>query len=170
MIYPYTEATTSGWNDANGTHVTKYDIDDEGSIWSIEASGKSEADLIAEAATAKANALALIEAAELADYFTYSDDAIAAAKAAVKDLDVATKVSVELQRTAKDLRSRDRIVKKSEKSSLYESMDISSITSPRFLERGRLSSMLKSLVSSMKSSSSPHSLPKIPINLSSYIS
>ena len=42
-----------------------------------------------------------------------------------KDLDVATKVSVELQRTAKDLRSRDRIVKKSEKSSLYEAMDVS---------------------------------------------
>ena len=35
-----------------------------------------------------------------------------------KDLEIATKVSVELQRTAKDLRSRDRIVKKSEKSSL----------------------------------------------------
>lgn len=50
-----------------------------------------------------------------------------------KDLDVATKVSVELQRTAKDLRSRDRIVKKSEKSSLYEAIDISAIWLDRAL-------------------------------------
>ncbi len=50
-----------------------------------------------------------------------------------QDLDVATKVSVELQRTAKDLRSRDRIVKKSEKSSLYEAMDISAIWLERAL-------------------------------------
>ena len=50
-----------------------------------------------------------------------------------KDLDVATKVSVELQRTANDLRSRDRIVKKSEKSSLYEAMDISAIWLDRAL-------------------------------------
>lgn len=90
VIYPYTEATTSGWNDANGTHVTNYDIDDEGSIWSIEATGKSESDLIAEATTAKTNALAYFDLAEAADYFTYSDEAIAIAKAAVKDLDVAT--------------------------------------------------------------------------------
>ena len=32
-----------------------------------------------------------------------------------KDLEVATKVSVELQRTGADLRSRDRVVKRSEK-------------------------------------------------------
>ena len=50
-----------------------------------------------------------------------------------KDLDVATKVSVELQRTAKDLRSRDRIVKKSEKNSLYEAMDVSAIWLERAL-------------------------------------
>ena len=50
-----------------------------------------------------------------------------------KNLDVATKVSVELQRTAKDLRSRDRIVKKSEKSSLYEAMDVSAIWLERAL-------------------------------------
>ena len=51
----------------------------------------------------------------------------------VKDLDVATKVAVELQRTAKDLRSRDRIVKKSEKNSLYESMDVAAIWLERAL-------------------------------------
>jgi arginyl-tRNA synthetase len=51
-----------------------------------------------------------------------------------KDLEIATKVSVELQRTAKDLRSRDRIVKKSEKSSLYEAMDVSAIWLDRALK------------------------------------
>ena len=50
-----------------------------------------------------------------------------------KDLDVATRVSIELQRTAKDLRSKDRIVKKSEKSSLYEAMDVSAIWLERAL-------------------------------------
>ena len=50
-----------------------------------------------------------------------------------KELEVATKVSVELQRTAKDLRSRDRIVKKSEKNSLYEAMDVSAIWLERAL-------------------------------------
>ena len=50
-----------------------------------------------------------------------------------KGLEVATKISVELQRTAKDLRSRDRIVKKSEKNSLYEAMDVSTIWLERAL-------------------------------------
>lgn len=49
------------------------------------------------------------------------------------DLEIATKISVELQRTAKDLRSRDRIVKKSEKGSLYEAMDVSTIWLDRAL-------------------------------------
>ena len=50
-----------------------------------------------------------------------------------KELEIATKVSVELQRTAKDLRSRDRIVKKSEKNSLYEAIDVSAIWLERAL-------------------------------------
>ena len=50
-----------------------------------------------------------------------------------KDMEIATKISVELQRTAKDLRSRDRIVKKSEKNSLYEAMDVSAIWLERAL-------------------------------------
>ena len=50
-----------------------------------------------------------------------------------KDLDVATKVSVELQRTAPDLRSRDRVVKKSEKTSLYAAIDIAAIWLERAL-------------------------------------
>ena len=44
-----------------------------------------------------------------------------------KDLEMATKVSIELQRTAPDLKSRDRVVKRSEKDSLYGAMDISAI-------------------------------------------
>lgn len=50
-----------------------------------------------------------------------------------KDLDLATKVSVELQRTAPDLKSRDRVVKRSEKDSLYSAMDISAIWLERAL-------------------------------------
>ncbi len=50
-----------------------------------------------------------------------------------KDLDVATKVSVELQRTAANLKSRDRVVKKSEKDSLYAAMDVSAIWLERAL-------------------------------------
>ena len=50
-----------------------------------------------------------------------------------KDLEIATKVSVELQRTAPDLKSRDRVVKRSEKNSLYDAMDISAIWLERAL-------------------------------------
>lgn len=50
-----------------------------------------------------------------------------------KDLEIASKVSVELQRTAPDLKSRDRVVKRSEKSSLYDAMDISAIWLERAL-------------------------------------
>ena len=50
-----------------------------------------------------------------------------------KDLDLATKVSVELQRTAPDLKSRDRVVKRSEKDSLYAAMDVSAIWLERAL-------------------------------------
>ena len=49
------------------------------------------------------------------------------------DLEMATKVSVELQRTAPDLKSRDRVVKRSEKDSLYAAMDISAIWLERAL-------------------------------------
>ena len=44
----------------------------------------------------------------------------------VDDMDVATKVSVQLQLTDPDLKSRDRVVKKSEKDSLYAAMDVAS--------------------------------------------
>ena len=41
-----------------------------------------------------------------------------------QDMDVATKVSVQLQLTDPELKSRDRVVKKSEKNSLYAAMDV----------------------------------------------
>ena len=50
-----------------------------------------------------------------------------------KDMDVASRVSVQLQLTAPDLKSRDRVIKKSEKESLYEAMDISAIWLERAL-------------------------------------
>ena len=51
----------------------------------------------------------------------------------VDDLDVATKVSVQLQLTDPDLKSRDRVVKKSEKDSLYAAMDVASVWLDRAL-------------------------------------
>ena len=50
-----------------------------------------------------------------------------------QDMDVATRVSVQLQLTDPDLKSRDRVVKKSEKDSLYEAMDFASIWLERAL-------------------------------------
>ena len=51
----------------------------------------------------------------------------------VKDMDVATKVAVQLQLTAPDLKSRDRVVRKSEKGSLYAAMDLGSVWLERAL-------------------------------------
>lgn len=50
-----------------------------------------------------------------------------------KDMDVATRVSVQLQLTDPDLKSRDRVVKKSEKDSLYAAMDVGAIWLERAL-------------------------------------
>lgn len=51
----------------------------------------------------------------------------------VKDLDVASKVSIQLQYTDPDLKSRDRVVKKSEKESLYAAMDVAAVWLDRAL-------------------------------------
>ena len=51
----------------------------------------------------------------------------------VGDLDVADMVSVQLQLTAPDLKSRDRVVKKSEKDSLYAAMDVACVWLDRAL-------------------------------------
>ena len=54
----------------------------------------------------------------------------------VNDMDVATKVSVQLQLTDPDIKSRDRVVKKTEKDSLYTAMDVAAIWLERALAQG----------------------------------
>ncbi|WP_417341474.1 hypothetical protein, partial [Evtepia gabavorous] len=51
----------------------------------------------------------------------------------VGDMNVATKVSIQLQLTAPDLKGRDRVVKRSEKDSLYAAIDIASVWLERAL-------------------------------------
>ena len=51
----------------------------------------------------------------------------------VKDLDVADKVSIQLQKTDPDIKTRDRIVKKAEKNSLYVAMDLAVVWLTRAL-------------------------------------
>ncbi len=51
----------------------------------------------------------------------------------VQDLDVASKVSVQLMLTDPAIKSRDRVVKKSEKQSLYSAMDIAAVWLDRAL-------------------------------------
>ena len=51
----------------------------------------------------------------------------------VKDLDVASKVSVQLQLTDPNIKSRDRVVKKSEKDSLYAAIDVAAVWLERAL-------------------------------------
>ena len=51
----------------------------------------------------------------------------------VGDLEMADKVSVQLQLTDPELKSRDRVVKKSEKDNLYAAMDVASVWLDRAL-------------------------------------
>ena len=51
----------------------------------------------------------------------------------VGDSEIASRVSVQLQLTDPDLKSRDRVVKKSEKNSLYAAMDVGCIWLERAL-------------------------------------
>ena len=53
----------------------------------------------------------------------------------VKDMDVATKVSIQLQLTDPTIKSRDRIVKKSEKNGFYEAMDVAAVWLDRALKQ-----------------------------------
>ena len=50
-----------------------------------------------------------------------------------QDLDMATRISVQLQLTDPGLKSRDRVVKKTEKDSLYAAMDVASVWLDRAL-------------------------------------
>ena len=52
----------------------------------------------------------------------------------VGDADVASKVSVELQLTAQNVRARDRIVKKSEKDGFFTALDLGSVWLARALK------------------------------------
>jgi len=49
------------------------------------------------------------------------------------DIEVATRVSVQLQLTDPELKSRDRVVKKSEKNGIYSALDVGSIWLERAL-------------------------------------
>lgn len=51
----------------------------------------------------------------------------------VKELDVASKVSIQLQLTDTNIKSRDRIVKKTEKDSLYSAIDVAAVWLERAL-------------------------------------
>ena len=51
----------------------------------------------------------------------------------VGDLDVATRVSIQLQLTDPGIKSRDRIVKKAEKDSLYSAIDVAAVWLERAL-------------------------------------
>lgn len=51
----------------------------------------------------------------------------------IKDMDVATKVIVQLQLTDSNIKSRDRVVKKSEKNSLYAAIDVAAVWLDRAL-------------------------------------
>ena len=51
----------------------------------------------------------------------------------VRDMDVASKVSIQLQLTDPSIKSRDRIVKRSEKDSLYSAIDVAAVWLERAL-------------------------------------
>ena len=54
----------------------------------------------------------------------------------LEDLNLASRIQVQLQYTDPDLKSRDRVVKKSEKTSFYEAMDVAAVWLDRALAAG----------------------------------
>ena len=54
----------------------------------------------------------------------------------LEDLNLASRIQVQLQFTDPELKSRDRIVKKSEKNSFYEAMDVAAVWLERALSAG----------------------------------
>ncbi|MCL2402484.1 MAG: hypothetical protein FWC90_07580 [Oscillospiraceae bacterium] len=54
----------------------------------------------------------------------------------LQDIDVPTRVVVQLQLTDPDLKSRDRVVKKSEKNSFFEAIDVAAVWLDRALAAG----------------------------------
>jgi len=53
-----------------------------------------------------------------------------------EDLNMASRIQVQLQYTDPELKSRDRVVKKSEKTSFYEAMDVAAVWLERALAAG----------------------------------
>ena len=53
-----------------------------------------------------------------------------------EDLNIASRIVVQLQYTDPDLKSRDRVVKKSEKTSFYEAIDVAAVWLERALTVG----------------------------------
>jgi arginyl-tRNA synthetase len=53
-----------------------------------------------------------------------------------ENLSIPTRVAVQLQYTDPDLKSRDRVVKKSDKTSLYEAIDLAAVWLNRALAAG----------------------------------
>jgi len=53
-----------------------------------------------------------------------------------EDFELASRIQVQLQYTDPDLKSRDRVVKKSEKTSFYEAMDVAAVWLERALAAG----------------------------------
>ena len=56
----------------------------------------------------------------------------------LEDLDLATKVSVQLQRTDPNAKARDRVVKKSEKDGFYTALDVGCVWLERALNAKEL--------------------------------
>ena len=54
----------------------------------------------------------------------------------IDDLSLATRIIVQLQYTDPDLKSRDRVVKKSEKASFFEAIDVAAVWLERALAAG----------------------------------
>ena len=54
----------------------------------------------------------------------------------LEDLNIASRVVVQLQYTDPDLKSRDRVVKKSEKTSFFEAIDVAAVWLERALAVG----------------------------------
>jgi len=55
---------------------------------------------------------------------------------AAQDLNVASRIVVQLQLTDPELKSRDRVVKKSEKTSFFEAIDVAAVWLERALATG----------------------------------
>lgn len=51
----------------------------------------------------------------------------------VGDLDVATKVALQLERTSSNIKAKDRVIKKTEKNGLYDALDIAEVWLKRAL-------------------------------------